>query len=118
MLKLIFKHFLLCQLQHSCGDINAIDCIQSNFFSHSYSQVTCPRCHIQHIRKLIALNDLYYPSTPNFICPKREPTIESVVAGRNPVKHFGYLLLFGAIRSEERRVGKECRSRWSTMRYI
>ena len=29
------------------------------------------------------------------------------------MKHYGVAIIIVAIRSEERRVGKECRSRWS-----
>src|SRR5207302_3223255 len=40
---------------------------------------------------------------------------ESVCARRNPRRKFNFeesLIVIRAVRSEERRVGKECRSRW------
>ena len=35
------------------------------------------------------------------------------VAGREIIKGFNLTINEGEVRSEERRVGKECRSRWS-----
>src|SRR5208283_3427544 len=46
-----------------------------------------------------------------FSVPKRFGTANALWIAR--VMHVGVVLLLAALRSEERRVGKECRSRWS-----
>src|SRR2546430_16054043 len=40
----------------------------------------------------------------------KDAIIESAYASHNPMGFYGFLM---TVRSEERRVGKECRSRWS-----
>ena len=40
-------------------------------------------------------------------------TYEEVMNGHSKIRNKGIANIFSQMRSEERRVGKECRSRWS-----
>ena len=44
---------------------------------------------------------------------KRPMTLKKTIEQHKYTILFCLILVFGSIRSEERRVGKECRSRWS-----
>ena len=52
----------------------------------------------------------------DYLCSMNDERIEIIVAGRNRdkmIQDVNIVKVAASIRSEERRVGKECRSRWS-----
>src|SRR3712207_2531052 len=65
---------------------------------------------------LIAVSEVFHPSKED---PMDNPAVFTEYANSDVWttvhlgEYFGFLLLLGGLRSEERRVGKECRSRWS-----
>ena len=58
-------------------------------------------------------NETYRQQSPSGEGVKRVDTGESITIMYNPANPDEYYVPTGAYRSEERRVGKECRSRWS-----
>ena len=70
--------------------------------------------NVLNIDKSVAYPEEYYqmtaiPSDDGYIL------VTAIVVDEDIIKDYGYLgfIVGGKTRSEERRVGKECRSRWS-----
>ena len=79
---------------------------------------------MEHLPKKIHQNGISYTLVGDYYIPDLELPEESRPIGRWGRMHkaflqehrpgqYNALLLSGKLRSEERRVGKECRSRWS-----
>src|SRR5689334_25134507 len=69
--------------------------------------------HQDHIDRLFRSAGLYHMEIPLSKDEIRRATFETITASGLKSCYIRPLVFRGAGRSEERRVGKECRSRWS-----